>query len=103
MEIKMRRFTVSIMAIALAAAPAAVLAQNATDRPTFELTDADKSGEVSYPELITQYPKITEDQFKQADGDKSSGLNATEFAALVTATDSLTQQAPAEPATTQPK
>jgi hypothetical protein len=103
MEIKMRRITASIMAIALAAAPTAVLAQNATDRPTFEVTDADKSGEVTFAELSTQYPKITEDQFKQADGDKSGGLNATEFAAVVTAADSLTQQAPTEPATTQPK
>ncbi|MDB5560592.1 MAG: hypothetical protein JWN11_10 [Hyphomicrobiales bacterium] len=101
----MNKITASVMAIALAAAsvPTVVLAQNAATSPNFATTDSDKSGEVSYAEMVTAYPKITEDQFKQADGDNSGGLNEKEFMIIAAATDSLSKDTPAAPATTQPK
>jgi Ca2+-binding EF-hand superfamily protein len=101
----MNKITASIVAIALATAslPTVVLAQNAAASPDFATTDSDKSGEISYAELVTVYPKVTEDQFKQADGDNSGGLSATEFGTITSAMGSLTTDTPPTPATTQPK
>ena len=57
------------------------LAQNT---PDFATTDGDKSGEVTFSELILQYPDVSQEQFDTADADKSGGLNEKEFLMVVT-------------------
>ena len=74
----MRKFKpVSLSGLLIAFMSAAAMA--ASDCPDFETADADTSGEVSYTEISTFLPDLSESVFADFDSDESGGLNANEY------------------------
>jgi hypothetical protein len=73
--------------IAAAALTAATFGASAIAQETtagdFATADANKDAIVSWDEALAVYPTLTEDLFKQADGNADGSLDEAEFTALV--------------------
>ena len=78
----MKKILVSILALGLSTA--GVMAQDAAPAaPDFATIDVDKSGDLSFAEVQTAWPDLTEDAFKGADSDASGALSEAELTAYL--------------------
>jgi hypothetical protein len=62
---------------------------------SFADVDADANGELSFAELQTVWPDLSQDEFNAADADMSEGLSTTELASLQPAAAPQAQSLPA--------
>lgn len=81
--------TLSLAALLLSST--AVLAQNA--QTSFDSLDADGDDQLSYSDLLPQWPDLTQEQFDAADIDGDTFLDLTQYEALQTGLASSTEVA----------
>lgn len=76
-------FLVSLVLFALSVTPG--MAQTQGSHPFFDRMDTDKSGSLSKEEVQKQFPKFTDDMFKQADANGDGKLSVAEWQAFAKA------------------